>query len=152
MGFCRIIATLYDDSGNVVGVSFAYTLVDVIPSGSKSPFEISTSHWEGATNYTLVVQGSEDVLPRQDLEISSHKSSQDGDYLTILGEVKNTGTTVAEFVRIIATLYDVDGKVVGVIMTYTSLDEIPAGESSPFEGSTSYFPNFDHYEIQVQGQ
>jgi hypothetical protein len=115
MGSVKIVSTLYNESGQVVGTSFTYSIIDVIPAGWKAPFEMSISHWEGVTHYESVVQGSEGELPRQDLTIPSHKSSQDGDWLTIQGEVRNSGTVPAEFVKVVATLYDVEGKVVGII-------------------------------------
>jgi len=50
------------------------------------------------------------------------------------------------------TLYDAAGKVVGVDYSYTTLDEIPPGETSPFETGTNHWAGTDHYDIQVQGR
>lgn len=151
MEYVEIVATLYDDDNKVVGTDFTYTFLDVIPPGGKAPFETGTDEWEGTTNYKLQTQGSEGSLPRQDLVIRSHESYIDGGWLHVRGEVENTGTTDAEYVQLVITLYDASGNVVGVDFTYTTLDTIPAGGTSPFESGTDHWPNFDHYEIQVEG-
>jgi hypothetical protein len=150
--FVRIVATLYDDAGQVVGTDFTYTEIDVIPPGSKSPFETGTDAWAGTTDYKLQIEGNAGTLPRQDIAILSHSHYIDGDWLHVRGEVQNTGDTPAEFVKIVVTLYDMAGNVVGTDFTYTNLDVVPAGETSPFETGTDHWPNFDHYEIQVQAQ
>ena len=152
MGFVEIVATLYDDSGGITGTGFTYSMLSVIPSGGKSPFEVLVDKHEGTTKYKLQAQGNEGELGRQDLVISGDSSSKDSiGYLHIQGEVQNTGTEPATFVELIATLYDADGNVVGVGFTYTSLDTIPAGGASPFDVIIESRPGFDHYEIQVQG-
>lgn len=151
MEYVKIAATLYNDDKKVVGTDYTYTILEVIPPGGKSPFETGTDKWEGTTNYKLQSEGSEGELSRQDIVIVSHESYQDGDWLHVRGEVKNTGTTQAEYVKLIVTLYNTDGKVVGTDYTYTSLDIVQPGETSPFETGTDHWPDFDHYEIQVQG-
>ena len=152
MEFVKIVATLYDSNNKVVGTDFTYTELDVIPPGGKSPFETGTDEWAGVTSYKVQVEGSEGNLPRQDLVVLSHESYTDGQWLHIRGEVQNTGTTPAEFVKLVVTFYDASGNVVATDFSYTSLDAIAAGGTSPFETGTDYWPNFDHYEIQVQGQ
>jgi hypothetical protein len=150
MEFVEIVATLYDDAGQVVGTDFTYTELDVIPPGAQSPFETGTDEWAGATNYKLQAQGSPGTMPRQDIVILSHSHYEDLGWLHVRGEVQNTGDTPAEFVKIVVTLYDAAGNVVGTDFTYTELDAIPPGGTSPFETGTDHWPNFDHYEIQVQ--
>jgi hypothetical protein len=151
IGFVKIVATLYDDAGNVVGTDFTYTELVVIPAGSRSPFVTGTDEYEGVTQYKLQTQGSPANLPREDLVILSHSHYEDAGWLHVRGEVQNTGDTPAEFVKIVITLYDAAGNVIGTDFTYTDLDAVPAGGTSPFETGTDHYPGFDHYEIQVQG-
>jgi len=150
--YVKIVVTLYDSNNKVVGTDFAYTELDVIPPGGKSPFETGTDKWAGVTTYKVQVEGRKGSLPRQDLVILSHESYKDGKWLHVRGEVQNTGTTPAEYVKLVVTLYDANGNVVATDFSYTALDTIPAGGTSPFETGTDYWPNFDHYEIQVQGR
>jgi hypothetical protein len=152
MAFVKIVATLYDDASTVVGTDFTYTELDVIPPGGKSPFETGTDQWEGTTNYKLQAQGRPSSPARQDIVIKSHQSYVDGSWLHVRGEVENTGDTDAEFVKIVVTLYDETGTVVGTDFTYTDLDTVPPGGTSPFETGTDHWPGFDHYEIQVQAR
>lgn len=151
MQFVEIIVTLYDDANNVTGTDFAYTELDVIPPGGKSPFETGTDEYAGTTQYKLQVQGIPGNLPRQDLIINSHNHYEDGGWLHVRGEVQNTGDTPAEFVKIVVTLYDAAGNVVGTDFAYTDIDTIPPGGTSPFETGTDHYPGFDHYEIYVEG-
>jgi hypothetical protein len=152
MGFVKIVVTLYDDNDNMTGNDFAYTLLDVIPPGRKSPFELATDQYAGTTKYFLQVEGEVASLGRHDLIISNDKSSEEDNYLHIRGIVENKGTTDATFVKVIFTLYDRWGNVVGLGFTYTTLDTVPAGGSSPFDAATEHHPNFDHYILQVQGE
>jgi hypothetical protein len=152
MEFVKIVATLYNDAEEVMGSDYTYTAIDVIPPGGKSPFQTGTDDWEGTTNYKLQAQGREGSLPRQDIIIKSHKSKIDGKWLHIIGEVENTGTTDAEFVKIVVTLYDISNIVIGYDYTYTRLDIVPPGGTSPFETGTDHWEGFDHYEIQVQAR
>lgn len=55
--FVKLVITFYDATGDVVGVDFAYTTLDVIPAGGTSPFECSTKHWSGFDHYKIQVQG-----------------------------------------------------------------------------------------------
>lgn len=151
--FVKIVATLYDKDGAVSGTGFTYTEIGVIPPGGKSPFHTATDDWEGTTDYKLQLEWSEGgEVSRQDLEILSHESIIDGKLLRVRGEVKNTGDIPAEFVKLIITLYDAGGNVVGMGFTYTELGTIPAGGTSPFSTATDHWPGFDHYEIQVHGR
>jgi len=151
MDFVKIVITLYDESGGVVGTDFTYTELDVIPPGGKAPFSSGTDEFGDVASYEVQVQGSECDTPDQVLEVVSHDSYVDGGWLHVRGEVKNSGEADQEFVKIVVTLYDASGAVVGADFSYTDLDVIPAGGTAPFETGTDHFPNFDHYEVQVQG-
>lgn len=152
MEFVEIVSTLYDENENVVGTDFTYSVLDTIPPGGKSPFEfmISEEEYAGSTSYKLQASGSNaGEYTENPVVLKSDRSYIEYDYLNIVGEVENTGSSDAEFVLIAATLYDADGNVVGVTYGYSTLDVIPPGNTSPFELMTGNYENFDHYEIQV---
>jgi len=153
MAFVKVVATLYDDADQVTGTDFTYTELDVIPPGGKSPFETGTDQWQGTTKYKLQVEGSPGPAPRQDVVILSHSSYVDDiGYFHVKGEVQNNGSDPATFVKIVVTLYDAGGNVMGTDFTYTELDTVLPGSTSPFETGTDHWEGFDHYEIQVQAQ
>jgi hypothetical protein len=152
MGFVKIVVTLYDDNNTMTGNDFTFTLLNVIPPGGKSPFDLATDQYAGTTKYFLQVKGEVANLGRHDLVISNDKSSEEYNYLHIKGLVENKGSTDATFVKVVFTLYDRWGNVVGLGFTYTTLDTVPAGGSSPFDAATEHYPNFDHYILHVQGE
>lgn len=148
----KFTATLYDDNGNITGNDSAQTLLQVIPPGGKSPFStLGTDEYAGTTNYKLQVdrQHETTVLGRQDLVISGDSSEEVWGILNVSGEVRNTGTSPAENVRIIVTVYDASGNVVGVSWSGTDPSTVPGGGSAHFDAGTTHHPNFDHYEIQA---
>jgi hypothetical protein len=156
MAAVKITAILYSREGGAhykeSGTDYTYTLLDVIPAKGKAPFDIGPYKHSSVKKYYLQVQGEQGNLSRQDIVVLSDNFYTEGEWLHIRGEIKNTGTTEAEFVKVVITLYGEDGRVVGVDYTYTTLDKIPAGGVSSFESRTEHGINFDHYEIQVQGK
>jgi hypothetical protein len=151
MGFVKIVVTLYKES-NLTGIVYTYALLDVIPPVGKSPFDLVTDQYAGTTKYFIQVEGKAASLGRQDLVISNDKSSEEGSYLHIKGVVENKGSIDATYVKVVYTLYDRWGNVIGAGFTYTTLDTVPAGGSSPFDAVTDYASNFDHYLLKVQGE
>jgi hypothetical protein len=150
-----INATIYDANHQVVGTSeYNPQELDAIPPGGKSPFLIQNDleNWPGATTCKEQAQGVPADLPRQDLKILSQESYSDDKGLHIQGVVQNTGTTPAEKVRVYATLFDTNGKVIAVVSRPTTLETIPAGGTSPFEFYPLRWRRYDHYEIQVEGR
>lgn len=67
------------------------------------------------------------------LKITRSSSYSQGDFFYIVGEVLNTGSNNKEFVKVIATLYDENRKVIGTGFTYTDPSTISSQESSPFK-------------------
>jgi len=50
----------------------------------------------------------------------------------VRGEVKNFGSTCADFVRVIATFYDSQGRVIGSDFTYADPSRLEPGQAAPF--------------------
>ena len=160
MGSIKITATYYYQRNGkpvVIGTMDGSTLLSVIPGNSKAPFVIGpfllTSNKTGpVTWYDLHEDGQSGTLPRQDLVLQSSNSYKTGSWLSVRGAIQNTGKTDAKLVKAIITLYNQYGVIVGAMSTYTNPNAIPAGSSAPFTVSTQYWPNFDHFTIQIQGQ
>jgi hypothetical protein len=161
MGNINILATYYYQRAGkpvVVGTQNGSTMLNVIPANSKSPFvigpfQMTTNKAGPVTWYDLHETGQAGTLPRQDLVVQPTANSYStGSWLYVRGEIQNKGTTDAKFVKAVITLYNPDGTIIGAISTYTNPSTIPAGGYAPFTASTEYWPNFDHFTVQVQGQ
>lgn len=88
------------------------------------------------------------------LQIMSHNSFMDSiENMHVVGEVKNASPTIAEFVKVVATFYDVNNSVVATDFTYTNPSAIPAGNTAPFEliVSSASIPveQIDSYKLDV---
>jgi hypothetical protein len=151
MRFVNIAATLYDAEGQVIGAESMYTFIDIIPPGTKTPFNVSFFDQPVPASYKLQIEGYDsDSRPLTNLEILSHSMVDKGEGLfLILGEVKNGRSIPAKFVKVIATLYDKNNKLVGTEFTYVELSEIPAGGTSAFSIGIYTGVPFDHYELTV---
>ncbi|HUH99399.1 MAG TPA: FxLYD domain-containing protein [Anaerolineales bacterium] len=161
MGNIKITATYYYLRAGKpleLGTQAGSTLLDVIPAYGKAPFVIGpyilTSNNTGPVKlYDLHEAGQAAALPRQDLVVQQGANSYStGSWLYVRGEVLNKGTTDAKFVKAVITLYNPDGTIVGAMSTYTDPSTIPAGGYAPFSASTEYWPNFDRFTVEVQGQ
>jgi hypothetical protein len=160
MGSVEVTATFYNKRvgkpQTEVGMVSAFTLIDVIPPKGKAPFKIGPFTDSPVKLYevkAVTVQGqATESLPQQNLVVTYHDQYYEGQWLVIRGDVKNTGTTEAKFVKAVITLYDTRDRVVGVEYAYTDPDTIPAGGTASFETQTNLWGGFDHSEAQATGQ
>ncbi len=73
-------------------------------------------------------------------------------WIEIVGEIQNTGAESLQYVKAIVTLYK-DGKVIGTMDGYTSLDQLAPGQSSPFRATSALKGDqVNAYMIQLQGR
>lgn len=153
IGYVKIVATYYDDKEEVLGTSFTFTDLDILKPNQKAPFELS-NYPDNFIPHSYKIQASYQKTssePYNGLSIKSHRSNADGNYFKVVGEVENTGDRTVNFVRLVATFYNENDEVIGTSFTYTDIDTISPGSTSPFELST--YPqiiNPARYEIQVQ--
>jgi len=93
----------------------------------------------------------------QDLEVVSADGSipHSGNYYEILGEVRNTGEKVAEYVSIRALLFNAEGALVGCDTRTTKYAILSPGSTSPFKfmwGKNDMVEfEVDHFELTVEG-
>jgi len=136
-GFLKFVATWYSEDGEVVGTDYSYSILDEVRPGEKTPFYIVLAEDNViATKVRLQWEWNECYEPPpRDVRLLSIHARYDGDLecLSVFGEVRNEGNHTADFVKVILTLYDSEGEVVAVDFTYTTLDELRPGQTSPFE-------------------
>ncbi len=74
-----------------------------------------------------------DMPPNSPLYITNtfmHKDTLNN--IVITGEIKNRGTSTADFVELIATFYDINNKTVGNQYTFTEPTTLQPGQAAPF--------------------
>jgi hypothetical protein len=85
--------------------------------------------------------------------LSTNSFTDSSNFLHIVGQVQNNTPLGVEFVRLTATLYDSNNKVVGTQFSYTNPSDIPAGEIAPFEiivtSASIPVSQIDHYRVIV---
>ena len=136
--YVKITGTLKNANGQVVDVETAYALLDYLPPGAKSPFELielDKAKISAIASYSLILEFDQATsTPASSLTIQGATSSIDSiGILEVVGEVKNNGLATSNSTEIIATFYDNAGKVIDVGSTYTSPSDIPPSQMYGFK-------------------
>lgn len=154
--FVKIVASLYDAGGTLVRAESGYADLDIVEAQQRAGFSILISNPPAnVQRYVLQVQGrATSNAPLSGLQIvpggERPASSQDRRY--VFGEIRNNSGGPVEFVKIVVTMFDGGGRVVGVDTGYTDLDDLAAGQTSPFEVLVDRWVNVARYELAVQGR
>ena len=154
--FVKVIISLRDAGGTLVDTDFTYTETDVVLSGEASPFHtIFLSEPPEWSDFEVVVEAREasDGAYRELQILSSSGRPSEFGWYEIVGEVENTGSQDAEFVKVVAMLYDAEDNLVDVDFTYVAFDTVSAGQSSPFKLTilTSGEGEIERYELIAEG-
>lgn len=109
----KINVSLFDSDGKKLYSELTPTFMDVIPPGGKSPFIVMWFGEEKAVEvaYYTISDISYTEFPEgkpQKLEIVWSTYS----FPDIIGAIKNSGDKNATFIKVIATFYDIEGKVI----------------------------------------
>jgi len=147
----QIIASFLDTEGNVVDTSMTYTNIDVIKPGAVVPFKVNVKNNEKIKQYSLQFQANQTNNKRRNIEIVNNSSNVNSiNYLEISGQVKNNTSESQEYVQIVGTFYDENGVVVDVGITYSSVDVLQPGGTSPFKLTIKNREEITDYKLQVQ--
>lgn len=135
--FVEASVTLKDSAGNIVTSESFYSTVDLIEPGGRSPISLfwtdGVPEWD---TFEIFVDGDEEsdfFGYYNDIEVTSSELAED-DFggLEIVGEVQNTGSLAADFVTVVAILYDSDGRITGEGFTFVDADTMQPGDTAPF--------------------
>ncbi len=150
----RVAVTLYGEEGEVVNVVQAQVLREVIPPGERSPYvarveqgPVDLTAWRAQATYEpaspealvggLSVRG---LIPYVDRE----------GFLVLRGTAHNAGTDKANFVRVVAALYDSQGRILNASFSYPLNYHLAPGTSDVFEVKfRSHFDGWTSYEVFV---
>jgi hypothetical protein len=154
--YVKITATFYDSANNVIATGFTFTGIDVLVPQQKSPFDVSSYPSQDLVvdHYKVVVSdySSTTNQPYRSLVAQGVTTSAEFGYYQIKGEVKNTGTRTATYVKLVVTYYNAEGKVIGIAFTFTNPIDIDAGQTAQFDCSSYPLEILPaSYQLQVQG-
>lgn len=82
--------------------------------------------------------------------VVSSSQYQSGDYLYVVGEVRNDTAGNVRFVRIPGTYFNESGGVLGTDCSYTEHDVLIPGQNSPYVIVRTTPPGYSRYELAVQ--
>jgi hypothetical protein len=137
MKYVKIVATLYDDTGKVVGTDFTYTDVDVLRPAEKSSFAIiltDIGQSQKVSSYKLSASGDKTEALPASLKLSVGDSRLDSiGFYHVVGEVTNEGNQKTTFVKVSGAFYNSSNVVVAADYTYTDPKDLEPGETAPFE-------------------
>ncbi len=150
-GLVQVVATFYDANGKVWRASQAYTLLNVLRPGQRSPFVLTTSGASQIASASFLVRAiTTTAAPRGDLAVLGSSAAMQGDALLISGQVRNSGATAASNVQVVATLTDAGGQIVEAGASTRA--PLAAGATAPFQITIpAHWQGYASYELQVQG-
>lgn len=153
--FIKCVVTWYSEGEEVVGTAYSYTLLETVRPGEIAPFQVTLMK-ENISPAKAKLQfdwNNTNELPARKVEVMSSRGFLDRSigYFKVIGEVKNKGNSTARYVKIIATFYNKEGKVVNTGFTYASLEKISPGSTSPFTISVSEMSrSIEKYRLVVE--
>jgi LysM repeat protein len=154
----QILVTLRREDNSELSRSSAFTALDIIASGERSPFAVLfTNPPDQFATYQVValagVTSTHMGREYDDISVIRYSGQPQGDTLTISGEVKNTGSSDAEGISVIATGYDNDNRVVAIRAANLPLSELRPEERAPFRlNLLSSGGDIVSYAVQAQAQ
>jgi len=148
----EINISLLDNAGEAIDTTTVTPPVEVIPPTGRAPFSTSSDQWGEVASYEIELSGTESEMPAEKLQITSSTSYDDGDWLYLIGNVKNVSDTAISWVGVSVALFDANDQVLNVSYNFTMLDIIPPGESTPFSiNLTNNWQGTARYELFVNG-
>ncbi len=134
--YIKLTATLYDSAGKVIETVWTFANTDILLPGEKAPFVfMKITSQEDYKHYAVEVTSCRETTeaPYRDFEFLNTSSYIDDlGYYCVKGEIKNTGTQDIDFVGVIMTCYNAEGKVISVDMTHL-IAHLKAGETASFD-------------------
>ena len=119
---------------------------------SSSPEEIRQTTTQSGSEVSTQASPQQTSESQGKVEVKSHTKKVDYGYPKIVGEVVNNTQNPTTFVKVTATFYDNQGKVVGTSFTYagdTASTALGPQATSPFEITDISQRNFDTYKLDV---
>jgi hypothetical protein len=150
--FVKVHAFFYDASGKPLGYGSSYISGNILKLGETFPFSVQAKDIVGAPHhYTLIVEGDTTTeQPYVHLQLVNHMGLKSDSSYRVSGEVKNTGSSCVDDIKVISAFYDADGNIIDC--TSDSLyDSLIPEQSSEFEVYTyTDIDEIDYYELWAE--
>ncbi|MCB0154875.1 MAG: DUF3426 domain-containing protein [Anaerolineae bacterium] len=153
-----IEAALLDEGGLVLAREAAYTQLDVIQPGQAVPFAILfESPPSSFAQYQLIpvtgVPLAQETRYYFDLDVFDLSGAQlDVARYRLAGQLRNNGVEDAEAIRLVASLYDADDRILAQRQAELAVSRLKAGAITPFELDFTITQGVvERYEVVVQG-
>jgi hypothetical protein len=136
--FVTIVASLFSADGKFVDSDSTVAFAERILPGDVVPFELLLPDPPEFKDYELVAK-SESVddtglrLTCRDFALRETSGTADHLGYAIVGLVENRCDVPVDFITVAGSVYDAEGKLIGVGTTYTRLNMLSRGGSSPFK-------------------
>jgi len=158
--FVRVNARLYDAEGHLLLERDNFVSSDLIQPNEYAPFSILFSDGlpSGVVRYDLGASGryadyaAHTFYGPQNFALTSDIAFDENGLLVISGQVRNDGNRTAELVKVIAVVFDEQGRVVGMDTTLVDTPRLAPGEVSNYR--VSFFElggSASTFKVSVQG-
>lgn len=154
-----IAMTASDAEGNLLASASGDTKLAVIFPDEIAPFRID--FLEDVTNIASIkaeVYGKiagdyvlNDVYREFEVVQHNEKATEPG-YFALVGQIKNSGNEISEYVEVVVTAYDDAGEVIGVGSEAAELDTIEPDVTSPFEVEFEVTEEVADFKVQIEGR
>jgi hypothetical protein len=137
--FIKINLDELDSSGTLLGTDFTYAQLDKMKSNEKSPFDVLFEPPMGYDHYRISSVTADATSSGVNHNFTVQQTNDYVDsagYRHLVGTATNNNTTTAQFVQIIATMYDASGIVRDTDFTYVNTDDnssLAPGQTASWE-------------------
>lgn len=141
MSFVRVRALLYGPEDRLITEQDTFLASDLLEPGEFAPFIIrladgtppNTLRFDLAASASYENLADTSFYGPDNFEVLADADFSDDEMLTIFGEVTNEGEETASLVKVIATVFDADGNVIGVANSLVEQQRLGSGETTRFE-------------------
>jgi hypothetical protein len=144
VGHTKITVTFYNQAGLTIGATQGQTLLKVIRPGETSPFLITLPRPDGMVSHSLAATARpvSPTLPAQLAIVEVRRFEDEAGFFHIKGTVENQGTTTAKRVKIAATIYNRDGRVINIGFTSPQPANLAPGDRANYDIVFTYYPRY----------
>ncbi|MFQ5343047.1 MAG: FxLYD domain-containing protein [Anaerolineae bacterium] len=164
----RAFAAFYDNDGEVTNAGLVQSLhgrLGVLAPGERTPFHLNISSGQipdvDTSRFVGVTYAPADGTWQDQIHLTTQRAYLETrsvlgipvEWLNVVGEARNDGGEPAQDVRVVATFYDAEGRVVNAMAGQVFRLQLPAGGTSPFKIRTASGPlAYDHFSLGVISQ